>query len=148
MLTLIITIISDSKPITLGHDKIHWFYNIFCSSSSLIIQALHAVYSMQAPPKQYFFYFFHKVQRPNLINLNRVSERPISGSNCALAQILKHWFKFYVEQTKFEPRLMMYKFVEFGLISDKTAELQLKIGPVQALFRPRSGLVLWNHDFE
>ena len=89
----------------------------------------------------FFQYFFHKVQRPNLINLNRVSERPISGSNCALAQILKHWFKFYVEQTKFESRLMLYKFVKFGLISEKTAEHRLKIGPVQAQFRPCSGPV-------
>ena len=40
------------------------------------------------------------------INLNRVVEPPIPNANCALAQISKHWLKFQVEETMFEPSLV------------------------------------------
>ena len=61
-------------------------------------------------------------QRPNFINLSRVSNPPVTGVNGAPFWILKHFIQFHVEPTifllhlKFRPRL---KFLKFGLRSLK-----------------------------
>jgi len=43
------------------------------------------------------------------MNLNRVVEPPITGSNCGMVQIAKHLLKFQVEPTMFKPRLDSFK---------------------------------------